>query len=417
MCDCVALSPVQLLEYVERLKDLAAISPSALAFDEKSVNELLLNTPRIVQEALIEEARHCGRTHVKYPARCECLVMSALNRNPSAMLQGNLRRMKACHEADRGLDARRVVPAVWVSRVCDCCCLAQCSRELHRLEEIGGRQRGQVFLDELVPWVSGVSLIAVLSRPRMLDQRRRFAWTTARTALRMSLTRMASLRLCRISCRALPYARLSRLRGLCLLRPTSSLTLRCLFALRLVQLRRLSLVLRPCLHRGRPRQLLEFLWLWLVLLRSLARRISSRFSVGFSSVLGLQCRRLDLMLCSSVAVPGQVPGRGEAVEAIVEDFQHRYRATVRRYVPGYGEVSSMEDERLGAFAEVVLGPQGRQDLERRGHEDADDLGPCGRILGDYRWLVQAVGREIMGLARSLRVRQFCCVSPLHVRIG
>ena len=118
MCDCVALSQVQLLEYVERLKDLAAISPSALAFDEKSVNELLLNTPRIVQEALLEEARHCGLTHVKYPARCECLGMSALIRNPSAMLQGNLRRMKACHEADRGLDARRVVPAVWMSRVC-----------------------------------------------------------------------------------------------------------------------------------------------------------------------------------------------------------------------------------------------------------------------------------------------------------
>ena len=67
MCDWVALWQVQILEYVERLKDLAAISSSARAFDAEAVNELLLNTPRIVQEAILEESRHCGRTHVKYP--------------------------------------------------------------------------------------------------------------------------------------------------------------------------------------------------------------------------------------------------------------------------------------------------------------------------------------------------------------
>ena len=67
VCDWVALSQVQLLEYVDRLKDLAAISDSARAFDAKAVDELLLNTPRIVQEAILEESRHCGRTHVKYP--------------------------------------------------------------------------------------------------------------------------------------------------------------------------------------------------------------------------------------------------------------------------------------------------------------------------------------------------------------
>ena len=121
-------------------------------------------------------------------------------------------------------------------------------------------------------------------------------------------------------------------------------------------------------------------------------------------------------MCYSAVVLGQVYGRGEAVEAIVEDLESQFRVTVRRYVPGYGEVSRVDEQGLGAFAEDVLGPQGRQDLERRA-EDVDDLGPRGRILGNYRWLVQAFEREIRGLARSLRVRQFCWVFPSYVCTG
>ena len=68
MGDCVALSQVQLVEYIERLKDLAAVSSSARAFDDKVVTQLLLHTSRIVQEAIVVEAWHCGRISVEYPA-------------------------------------------------------------------------------------------------------------------------------------------------------------------------------------------------------------------------------------------------------------------------------------------------------------------------------------------------------------
>ena len=123
------------------------------------------------------------------------------------------------------------------------------------------------------------------------------------------------------------------------------------------------------------------------------------------------------LIDSVLSWPGQVHSCGEA-EAIVEDVGHRYRVTVRRCILGQGEFSeSMEAERVGAFAEVFLGLQGRQDLELRDRDDADGLGLLGRTVGNYRWLVQSLGRENTGLARSLRVPQLCCVSGLHVCDG
>ena len=70
------------------------------------------------------------------------------------MLQGNLRRMRLCHEADCGLDARQVVRAVWMSGLWCCCCSAECSRELHRREDVS-KECGEAYLKDLVPLVSG----------------------------------------------------------------------------------------------------------------------------------------------------------------------------------------------------------------------------------------------------------------------
>ena len=125
------------------------------------------------------------------------------------MLQGNLRRMKACHEADRSLDARAVVPVVWMLG-----CAIVAARLNVLANSIGLKIfRGIVVWPSFVSWCIGcmVSLIAVLPRPRMLHERRRFAWTTARTAPRMAATRMAAP-WSRTSCAALPYVRLSGLR-------------------------------------------------------------------------------------------------------------------------------------------------------------------------------------------------------------
>ena len=131
-------------------------------------------------------------------------------------------------------------------------------------------------------------------------------------------------------------------------------------------------------------------------------------------LLLLQHRRLGLIPCYLVLVPGQVHSRGEAVEAIVEDVENRYRVTVRRCIPGQGEFSeSMEAERVGAFAEGFLGLQGRQDLELRDRDDADGLGLLGRTVGNYRWLVQSLGRywscTVSAGAPALLCLGFACV--------
>ena len=50
----VALLQEQLVEYVARLKDLAAASGEHRTFDNRAVEKLMLDTPRIVQQAILE---------------------------------------------------------------------------------------------------------------------------------------------------------------------------------------------------------------------------------------------------------------------------------------------------------------------------------------------------------------------------
>ena len=63
----VALLQEQLVEYVARLKELAAASGEHRTFDVRAVEKLMLDTPRIVQQAILEESHHCGHSHAKYP--------------------------------------------------------------------------------------------------------------------------------------------------------------------------------------------------------------------------------------------------------------------------------------------------------------------------------------------------------------
>ena len=63
----VALLQEQLVEYVARLKDLAAASGEHRTFDVRAVEKLMLDTPRIVQKAILQESHHCGHSHAKYP--------------------------------------------------------------------------------------------------------------------------------------------------------------------------------------------------------------------------------------------------------------------------------------------------------------------------------------------------------------
>ena len=67
VCVWVALLQEQLVEYVARLKDLAAASGEHRTFDVRAVGKLMLDTPRIVQQAILEESHHCGHSHAKYP--------------------------------------------------------------------------------------------------------------------------------------------------------------------------------------------------------------------------------------------------------------------------------------------------------------------------------------------------------------
>ena len=58
---------VQLVDHVERLRDMAAVDPLCAPFDAKVCCSLLVEAPRIVQEAILTDARHSGRVHVGFP--------------------------------------------------------------------------------------------------------------------------------------------------------------------------------------------------------------------------------------------------------------------------------------------------------------------------------------------------------------
>ena len=58
---------VQLVDYVERLRDMAAVDPHCVPLDPKVCYYLLVEAPRIVQEAILLDARHSGRVHVGFP--------------------------------------------------------------------------------------------------------------------------------------------------------------------------------------------------------------------------------------------------------------------------------------------------------------------------------------------------------------
>jgi hypothetical protein len=66
----------------------------------------------------------------------------------------------------------------------------------------------------------------------------------------------------------------------------------------------------------------------------------------------------------------------------------------------------MEDERLGNLAEGVLGLEGRQELALRPPDAADSRLQAfsRRTVGNFRWLLDAFGRQVLGLREELCVR-------------
>ena len=68
-CVCLrGLPQEQLVEYVRSLKARAAVDDDddRRGFDREVVDELMLKTPRIVQQAILEEVHHAGHSN----ARC-----------------------------------------------------------------------------------------------------------------------------------------------------------------------------------------------------------------------------------------------------------------------------------------------------------------------------------------------------------
>lgn len=93
-----ALLQVELHEYVARMKDFAATSDDPqMAFDEIAVSELTLGASRIVQQAILEHAHHCGRIGARCPAslrvtRSACFEQESLGAalDESASHEGGL---------------------------------------------------------------------------------------------------------------------------------------------------------------------------------------------------------------------------------------------------------------------------------------------------------------------------------------
>ena len=73
--DCVllALSRVRLVGYVRDLRAFGAASQKPRAFDDQVVEELMLRTPPVVQEAILDVAHHAGRGSVEYPVSLRVL--------------------------------------------------------------------------------------------------------------------------------------------------------------------------------------------------------------------------------------------------------------------------------------------------------------------------------------------------------
>ena len=84
----VLLVQAEVIEYVRRLQRKCAAAGGD-EFDGKSLDDLFLDCPLVVQYAAVAHARHCGIHEAD---------------NPSALLSSTLRRMKQCYFAAPHLD-------------------------------------------------------------------------------------------------------------------------------------------------------------------------------------------------------------------------------------------------------------------------------------------------------------------------
>ena len=96
VCVCVVLLvQAEVIDYVRRLKRKCA-AVGGDEFDGKSLDDLFLDCPLVVQYAAVAHARHCG-------------VHDAAN--PSALLSSTLRRIKQCYFAAPHLDPSALASA------------------------------------------------------------------------------------------------------------------------------------------------------------------------------------------------------------------------------------------------------------------------------------------------------------------
>ena len=67
---------VQLRDHVERLRERAGSSQPDRVFDDDVLDTLYFKAPRIVQEAILHDARHSGYVDIRFSAfLCRCSVL------------------------------------------------------------------------------------------------------------------------------------------------------------------------------------------------------------------------------------------------------------------------------------------------------------------------------------------------------
>ena len=108
---CLMSCQVHLVDYVDRLVNRSAVSfgRENIVFDNRVLDKLMF-APRIVQAAILENARHAGLAKNRFPGSLRRACAVSRIRNPSAFLHSSLSRMIDIHKARGDFDAEQIVP-------------------------------------------------------------------------------------------------------------------------------------------------------------------------------------------------------------------------------------------------------------------------------------------------------------------
>ena len=184
----VSCLQVELQDYIKRLRDRSgSLQPDRL-FDPMVLDSLFF-APRIVQEAILFDARHHGQREIRFSFVCVAALCCSCIRNPSACLESSLARMILVHNARRELNAADIVPCFTHSVGSVCGVARQNTRgECSVLRTWSGnlsRTRSVVRFGSCTS--SGSCGISLAGRRLSDEQRRtpsRHSWTPARRRVR-----------------------------------------------------------------------------------------------------------------------------------------------------------------------------------------------------------------------------------------